>query len=93
LRRLLPGAATLAVLVSAWLGTGALASVHRPRLSVPASAVKVQGGYIYTARPGDTLWSIASGLEPGGDPRPVVAELEQQLHGAQLVAGDELKLP
>jgi len=93
LRRLLPGAATLAVLVSAWVATGALAGVHRPPLSVPASSVKVHGGYLYTARAGDTLWSIASGLEPGGDPRPLVAELEQQLHGAQLVAGDELKLP
>jgi hypothetical protein len=91
--RLLPGAATLAVLVGLWVGTGALASVHHPQLSVPASAVKVRGGYLYTARPGDTLWSIASGLEPGGDPRPLVAELEQQLHGAQLVAGDELRLP
>jgi hypothetical protein len=93
LRRLLPGAATLAVLVGVWLGAGALASVHRPPLSIPASAVKVQGGYLYTVRSGDTLWSIAAGLEPGGDPRPLVAELEQQLHGALLVAGDELKLP
>jgi hypothetical protein len=93
LRRLLPGAATLVVLASVWVGTGALAGLHRPAFSAPASAVKVPGGYLYVARPGDTLWSIASGLEPGGDPRPLVAQLEQQLHGAQLVAGDELKLP
>jgi hypothetical protein len=39
------------------------------------------------------LWSIASGLEPGGDPRPLVAQLEQQLHGAQLIPGDELRVP
>ncbi|MGA3214555.1 MAG: hypothetical protein ABSD97_02555 [Acidimicrobiales bacterium] len=93
LRRLLPGAATLAVLASVWFGTGALASLHRPSLSIPAAAVKVPGGYLYVARPGDTLWSIASELQPGGDPRPLVAELETQLHGAELVAGDELKLP
>jgi len=93
LRRLLPGAATLAVLASVWLGTGALSSLHRPALTVPAAAVKVHGGYLYIARPGDTLWSIASELQPGGDPRPLVAELEQQLHGAQLVAGDRLTLP
>jgi len=55
--------------------------------------VKVPGGYRYVARPGDTLWSIASKLEPGGDPRPLVAELEQQLHGAELIPGDPLKLP
>jgi hypothetical protein len=93
LRRLLPGAATLAVLASVWLGAGALSSLHRPSLSIPAAAVKVRGGYLYIARPGDTLWSIASELQPGGDPRPLVAEFEQQLHGAELVAGDELKLP
>ena len=72
LRRLLPGAATLAVLASVWVGAGALAGLHRPALSAPARAVKVPGGYLYVARPGDTLWSIASGLEPGGDPRPLV---------------------
>jgi hypothetical protein len=55
--------------------------------------VKVSGGYLYIARPGDTLWSIASALEPGGDPRPLVAQLEQQLHGGELVAGDRLILP
>jgi hypothetical protein len=93
LRRLLPGAATLAILASAWLGAGALAGLHRPTLPVPAAAVKVSGGYLYVVRPGDTLWSIASKLEPGGDPRPLVAELEQQLHTSQLVPGDELKLP
>jgi len=93
LRRLLPGAATLAVLVSVWVGAGALSDLHRPALAVPAGAVKVPGGYRYVARPGDTLWSIASKLEPGGDPRPLVAELEQQLHGAELIPGDPLKLP
>jgi hypothetical protein len=93
LRRLLPGAATLAVLASIWLGAGALSGLQRPALTVPAAAVKVTGGYLYIARPGDTLWSIASALEPGGDPRPLVAQLEQQLRGGELVAGDRLILP
>ena len=93
LRRLLPGAATLAVLVSIWFGAGALSSLHRPAMTVPAAAVRAHGGYLYVARPGDTLWSIASKLQPGGDPRPLVAELEQQLHGGELVVGDRLTLP
>jgi Tfp pilus assembly protein FimV len=62
-------------------------------LTVPTAAVKVHGGYLYIARPGDTLWSIASALEPGGDPRPLVAQLEQQLRGGELVVGDRLILP
>ncbi len=93
LRRLLPGAATLAVLVSVWFGAGALSALHRPPLMVPTAAVRIPGGYLYVARPGDTLWSIASQIQPGGDPRPLVAELEQQLHGAELAVGDRLTLP
>ncbi len=93
LRRLLPGAATLVFLAGVWFGAGALSGMNRAALTVPAAAVKISGGYLYIARPGDTLWSIASKLQPGGDPRPLVAELEQQLHGAGLVAGDRLKLP
>ncbi len=93
LRRLLPGAATLAVLSGVWLGAGALSSLNRPSLTVIPGAVKVPGGYLYRARPGDTLWSIASKLQPGADPRPLVAKLQQQLHGAELMSGDQLKLP
>ena len=88
-----PALPLLAVLASVWVGTGALSGLHRPALAVPAAAVRIRGGYLYVARPGDTLWSIASELEPGGDPRPLVAELSQQLHGAELVVGDRLVLP
>lgn len=93
LRRLLPGVATLAVLGGVWLGAGALSSLHHTGLGVLASSTKVPGGYAYVARPGDTLWSIATRLEPTGDPRPIVAGLEQQLHGATLRPGDRLRLP
>jgi len=93
LRRLLPGAATLAVLAGFWFGAGSLSSLDRPALAVLPGAVKVPGGYEYVARPGDTLWSIASRLQPGGDPRVLVAKLEQQLHGAVLLAGEKLTLP
>ena len=79
--------------MSVWLGAGALSGLHRPALTVPAGAVKVAGGYRYVARTGDTLWSIASRIEPGGDPRILVAGFEKQLHGAPLMPGDELDLP
>ncbi len=93
LQRLLPGAATLAIVAAVWVGAGALSSLHHQALVIPAAAVRVHGGYVYVVRPGDTLWSIASEMEPSGDPRPLVAKLQQQLHGAELVAGDELRLP
>ncbi|HET9091070.1 MAG TPA: LysM domain-containing protein [Acidimicrobiales bacterium] len=94
LRRLLPGAATLAVLVSAWFGVGALASsAHATRIERLPGSVLVGGRYLYVARPGDTLWSIATRVEPGADPRPLVDQLEAQLHGRQLQPGDGLLLP
>ena len=94
LRRLLPGAATLAVLASVWFGAGACRTCTDRRLTVPAGAVKIPGGYRYVARPGDTLWSIASKLAARRQTRGCLSpKLEQQLHGAELVLGDELKLP
>lgn len=93
LRRLLPGVATLAVLGGLWCGIGALSSVHRPRPVQMPGAVSTPQGSLYVARPGDTLWSIASRALPNGDPRPLVDALQAQLHGAPLEPGDRLVLP
>jgi nucleoid-associated protein YgaU len=49
----------------------------------------------YVVRQGDTLWSIAERLSPGGDPRPVVDALADVNHvdpGA-LVPGQTLVVP
>ena len=92
-RRLLPGAATVGVLVGAWLGLGSLVGLQAPKTVPIPGSTRVGSAYVYVARPGDTLWGIASAVEPGSDPRPLVAELEQQLGGAQLVPGDRLRLP
>ena len=53
----------------------------------------VAGGYAYVVRPGDTLWSIASRLEPGRDPRPLVDRLSSQVRGGRLLAGSVLVVP
>ncbi|HZT65824.1 MAG TPA: LysM domain-containing protein [Acidimicrobiales bacterium] len=67
------------------LGGGPLtASGQLPR---PASAA------VYVVQPGDTLWSIAERLRPGGDPRPLVAALTAELHGSGPVPGEQLNLP
>jgi hypothetical protein len=93
LRRLLPGAATLAVLVGMWAGFGALSAAHQQRFAVLPGSVRTPSGYLYVVKPGDTLWSIASRLEPGGDPRLLVAQLQSELHGATLDPGARLVLP
>ncbi|GEM_PF-1485923 len=48
---------------------------------------------LYTVRPGDTLWSIATRLVPDGDPRPIVAELASETGSAGAVVGERLVLP
>lgn len=92
-RRLLPGVATLAALVGLWFGTGLLSGIHRPAYRVVPGSVRVARGYFYVARPGDTVWSIAASVQPGGDPRPLVDRLEAELGGRILQPGDRLLLP
>jgi Tfp pilus assembly protein FimV len=70
-----------------------LSSVHAHPVAVLPGSVKVDGGYLYVVRPGDTLWSIAARLEPGGDPRVLVAQLAAQVHGGTLLPGSRLRLP
>jgi hypothetical protein len=41
-------------------------------------------------RPGDSLWSVASRLAPGSDPRPVVDALAEARHGTGLVPGETI---
>jgi hypothetical protein len=67
-RRRLTLAVSLALVTAAWAGPAvrALGSTEDP---VRVSRTS------YVVREGDTLWSIARRLSPGGDPRPVVDEL------------------
>ena len=47
----------------------------------------------YIVQPGDTLWSIAVRLDPSGDPRVVVGELEAQTGSDTVAPGQHLHLP
>jgi LysM domain len=47
----------------------------------------------YTVQPGDTLWSIASRVDPSGDPRPLVSRLAAQVGSDTVVPGEHLVLP
>jgi LysM repeat protein len=92
-RRLLPGVATLVALAGIWAGAGLLSAVHARPLAVLPGSVKAPGGYVYVVRPGDTLWSIATRLDPSGDPRTLVAQLEAQVHTDKLVPGSRITVP
>lgn len=92
-RRLFVGIVVGAALYGAVSGASALASSHQGSPVVIAGSVRVQGGYEYTVRAGDTLWSIASRVYPNGDPRPLQAQLSAELSGKSPQPGEHLILP
>jgi len=49
--------------------------------------------HVYVARPGDTIWSVAVRYGGGGDPRPLVDQLEAEIGGGVLQPGQQLVLP
>jgi hypothetical protein len=83
----------------AWLATGRLVSAAGAQ--APQSQQCLSGGaqsagscgQVYVAKPGDTIWSIAVAYSRGGDPRPLVANLESQIGGGVLQPGERLVLP
>lgn len=58
-----------------------------------ASAESDETAAVYVVQPGDTLWSIARRLDPGADPRPLVAELSAANGGPVLHIGQRLAIP
>ena len=50
-------------------------------------------GRVVIVQPGDTLWSIARGLQPTGDIRPFVDRIADLNGGHSLTAGQTLQLP
>jgi hypothetical protein len=101
LRRRIGVAVGLVVaMVVAWLAVmGAVSLVQGPATaSTPeaappaAAAAPIDATATYVVRPGDTLWTIARGLEPEGDIRPLVDELADRAGGASLEAGQRIDL-
>ena len=50
-------------------------------------------GHAYTVQPGDTLWSIAQGADPTGDPRPLVSKMEAQTGSDTVSPGQHITVP
>jgi LysM domain len=91
-RRVLLGTVATGLLVALalpWSGTGG--SLATPGPALAGEAVAAHSSYV--VQPGDTLWSIAVRLDPTGDPRPVVAKLENELGSDNVVPGEQLVLP
>jgi len=92
-RRILLGivaAALLVILALPWGGAGGRL------LATPGSALAgapIRHHALYIVQPGDSLWSIAERLDPGSDPRPLVARLARQAGGDKVIAGERLMVP
>jgi hypothetical protein len=50
-------------------------------------------GQLYVVRPGDTIWSVAVRYDQGGDPRPLMDQLEGEIGGGVLQPGEQLIVP
>ena len=91
-RRFLLGTVAVGLLVALalpWSGTGGSLATPGPALAGETVAHPAP----YVVQPGDTLWSIAVRLDPTGDPRPLVAKLESEVGGDNVVPGEQLVLP
>ncbi|HEY5245460.1 MAG TPA: LysM domain-containing protein [Acidimicrobiales bacterium] len=97
-RRLALGALVAVVLVALALPVSALggrSAPATPAVVTPAAAAVATpvGATVYTVRPGDTLWSIASKIDGGGDPRPLAAALAARLGSTTVVPGERIAIP
>jgi nucleoid-associated protein YgaU len=97
-----PGAAPLrltrrgVVVLSAVVLLLGLGLVWLARASAPSSAgTHPAAPAAVTVQSGDTLWSIASRVAPGQDPRAEVAALQRRNHlsGVDLTPGQVLQVP
>jgi hypothetical protein len=89
------GLVTGLVLVMAQAGAAlGGSSLATPERHPTAEATSVRSSLRQVVvRPGDSLWSVATRLAPGSDPRPVVDALADARHDAPLVPGETVEWP
>lgn len=70
-------------------------AVLRPLVAPPGVGVTAPaaGDVTVQVQPGDTLWTIARGLQPTGDVRPLVDDLAALNGGGAVRTGQTLVLP
>jgi len=100
-RRRIVVAGLLVGLLWVTLGATQLVSAQGPDVHLAAAPTMVEsaageapaGGRVVLVQPGDTLWSIARGLQPTGDVRPLIDRIAKFNGGHSLTAGQTLMLP
>jgi hypothetical protein len=91
-------AVVLLAVVVAWVGVQAVTHALMPIGA--GAAPTVQPGAVHTVQPGDTLWALASAIDPQADPRDTVQRIVELNQGGPalstdgaLLAGEQLRLP
>lgn len=104
-RRLVAGAAvalvlslSIAVLSAAGsalarTGGGPLTTTGGQGSGLAPVAAGPGGARVWIVRPGDTLWGIATSLEPGRDVRPLVDQLQAEVGSSPLQPGEAVPIP
>ena len=85
-RRLLVLAVVLSLLVGLW-------SLARSAQSATTHETRSPDAIVVVVQPGDTLWAIASWLDPGADPRSLVEALSGIAGSDTLKPGQHLVIP
>lgn len=92
-RRLLFTLGAAAVVGALALPVAALGGRPATAPRAPSTAVVVPGSTVYVVQPGDTLWSIASALDHGGDPRPLAEAIAKETGSSVVVPGERIRIP
>jgi hypothetical protein len=92
-RRRVALAMCAAALAATWGIGGLLSGLKVTHLETIPGSQRTANGYVYTVHPGDSVWSIATELDPSGDPRPIVAKIDAELGGTSIVPGEHIILP
>ena len=85
------GLLALVVVAALLLASAAVARTAGDGTPSPVAGTSVPG--VRVVAPGDTLWSIARGIDPDGDVRLVVDRLVDLNGRAPLAVGQRLQLP
>ncbi len=75
------------------LGLAGFTGVHRLVSGAGSPVMRPIAAHVVVVRPGDTLWSIALSSGVKGDIRPLVDQLEAEVHGRPLQVGERVVVP
>lgn len=90
-RRVLFGCAAAGLCAGLALPLSALGGAAPQALRVPGTALT--GSTVYVVQPGDTLWSLASRFDRGGDPRPLAEAIAKETGSSTVVPGERIAIP